>query len=269
MNTLATILPTAGLPPPMPMPMRRVLRAYLNESRAQFIQALRAPAFAFPFLLLPVPLYLFFGVVMAGAAKEVVANPVLRNYTFSAWCSMAVMGPAIFGIGVGLAMEREANLLKLKRALPLPSGSYLIAKILMSLAFAAISVGLVTIAALFAGRLTVSMGALLAMDLVLILGAIPFCAIGLFIGAYASGNAAPAYANLIYLPGIWLSGMFFPLPKFMQAWSVIWPAFHLNMTAIAAGGMKVPVSPLLTGGVLVGISVLFGGLAMRRLARTG
>src|SRR5580658_5219476 len=143
MNTLATtLLPNAAEPL---MPLRRLLRAYLNESRFQFIQAVRAPAFAFPFLLLPVPLYLFFGIVMMGASKEVAANPVLMNYSFSAWCSMAVMGPAIFGIGCGLAMERDANLLKLKRALPLPAGSYLIAKIIMSLAFATISVGLVTL----------------------------------------------------------------------------------------------------------------------------
>ncbi|HEY6457379.1 MAG TPA: ABC transporter permease [Steroidobacteraceae bacterium] len=267
MNTLATtLLPNAAEPL---MPLRRLLRAYLNESRFQFIQAVRAPAFAFPFLLLPVPLYLFFGVVMAGGSKEIAANPALMNYTFSAWCSMAVMGPAIFGIGISLAMERDANLLKLKRALPLPSGSYLLAKVLMSLAFAAISVVLVTIAAVVAGKLTVSPGGLIAMDAVLILGAIPFSAIGLFIGAFASASAAPAYANLIYLPGLWLSGMFFPLPKVMQPWSVIWPAFHLNMTALAAGGMKVGVSPLLTGAVLVSISVLFGGLAIRRLARTG
>ena len=251
------------------MPASRVFRAYLNESRSQFIQALRAPAFAFPFLLLPVPLYLFFGVVMAGSSKEVMANPALLNFVFTGWCCMAVMGPAIFGVGVGLAMERDANLLKLKRALPLPGGSYVIAKIVMSIAFAALSVGMVTIAALIAGKLRVSAGGLIAMDTVLILGAVPFCAIGLFIGAYSSGSAAPAYANLIYLPGLWLSGMFFPLPKFLQPWSVIWPAFHLNMTALAAGGMKGPISPLMTGGVLVGISVLFGGLAIQRLARRG
>ena len=98
MNTLVTTLPAAAAEPLMPL--RRLLRAYLNESRFQFIQALRAPAFAFPFLVLPVPLYLFFGVVMIGGSKEIAANPVLMNYSFSAWCSMAVMGPAIFGIGV-------------------------------------------------------------------------------------------------------------------------------------------------------------------------
>jgi ABC-2 type transport system permease protein len=250
------------------MRLGRVLHAYLNEARYQFIQALRAPAFALPFLLLPVPLYLFFGVVMAGGSSGVQANPELMNYVFSGWCCMAVMGPALFGIGIGLAMERDANLLKLKRALPLPPGSYLVAKMLMSVAFAALAVGMVAVAALVVGKLTLSPGALLAMLGVLILGALPFCALGLFIGAYSSGNAAPAFANLVYLPGMWLSGMFFPLPKAMQPWSVIWPSYHLNQAALAAAGVKgvALLSPL---AVLVGITVLFGGLAIRRLARSG
>jgi ABC-2 type transport system permease protein len=251
------------------MPLGRVLRAYLSEARYQFIQALRAPAFALPFLLLPVPLYLFFGVVMAGGSPEVQANPVLANYVFSGWCCMAVMGPAIFGIGIGIAMERDANLLKLKRALPLPPGSYLVAKMLMSIAFAALAVGTVMVIALVAGKLTLSAGPLLAMVGVLVFGAVPFCAIGLFIGAFSSGNASPAFANLVYLPGMWLSGMFFPLPKVMEPWEVIWPAYHLNRTALAAAGMQVDSNPLITGGVLVGITVLLGGLAIRRLARSG
>ncbi len=251
------------------MPVGRVVRAYLTEARYQFVQALRAPAFALPFLLLPVPLYLFFGVVMTGGSPEVQAHPELANYVFSGWCCMAVMGPAIFGIGIGISLERDANLLKLKRALPLPPGSYLIAKMLMSIAFAALAVGAVTVSALVAGKLTLSAGALLAMLAVLVFGALPFCAIGLFIGAFSSGNASPAFANLIYLPGMWLSGMFFPLPKAMQPWEAIWPAFHLDQTALAAAGLQVGYNPLFTSGVLVGITVLFGGLAIRRLARSG
>jgi ABC-2 type transport system permease protein len=104
---------------------------------------------------------------------------------------------------------------------------------------------------------------------VLIFGAVPFCAIGLVIGAFSSGNASPAFANLIYLPGMWLSGMFFPLPKVMQPWEAIWPAYHLNQTALAAAGMRVEANPLVTSAVLVGITALFGGLAIRRLARSG
>jgi ABC-2 type transport system permease protein len=105
----------------------------------------------------------------------------------------------------------------------------------------------------------------------MIAGSLPFCAIGLLIGAYASGNASPAIANLVYLPGMWLCGMFFPLPAALRPWAVIWPAFHLNQTALGAAGVKEFsfVNPLWTAAVLVGITVLCTGVALRRLARVG
>ena len=53
-----------------PMPLARVLRAYTNEAKYEFLRMLRAPAFAIPFLLLPVALYVFFGVVMVGDAAK-------------------------------------------------------------------------------------------------------------------------------------------------------------------------------------------------------
>ena len=34
------------------------------------------------------------------------------------------------------------------------------------------------------------------------------------------------------------------------------PAYHLNRTALAAAGLQVDSSPLITGGVLVGITVV-------------
>jgi ABC-2 type transport system permease protein len=269
MNAVIATRLDAGREPAMSL--GRVLRAYLNETRCQFMQALRAPAFTFPFLLLPVPLYLFFGVVMVGASPEAQANPALANAMFSGWCCVAVMGPAIFSFGIGIAMERDANLLKLKRALPLPAGSYLIAKILMSVAFAALAVGTVTIAALAVGKITLSAGQLVTMLAVLVIGAVPFSALGLLIGAYSTAGASPAFANLVYLPGIWLAGLFFPLPAFLRPFAVMWPAFHLNQTALGLAGVKEFsfMPPAMTAAVLVGMTVLFGGLALRRLARVG
>jgi ABC-2 type transport system permease protein len=253
------------------MSLGRVLLAYVSEAKYQLMQALRAPAFTFPFLLLPVPLYLFFGVVMVGSSPQAESTPALANAMFSGWCCVAVMGPGIFSFGIGIAMERDANLLKLKRALPLPPGSYLIAKILMAVAFAALAVGTVTIAALAVGKLTLSAGQLATMLAVLVLGAVPFCALGLLIGAYSTAGASPAFANLVYLPGIWLAGLFFPLPEFLRPFALIWPAFHLNQTALGLAGVKEFsfVPPTMSAAVLVGMTVLFGGLALRRLARVG
>jgi ABC-2 type transport system permease protein len=93
----------------------------------------------------------------------------------------------------------------------------------------------------------------------------------LFIGAYSTGSAAPAIANLIYLPMLWLGGLFFPLPKFLQAQSMIWPTFHLNQIVTGVAGLKdfhVVPTPLSVV-VLVGVTVLFGGLALHRIARKG
>jgi ABC-2 type transport system permease protein len=249
----------------------RLVRSYLHETRLELLQTLRAPAFAFPFLLLPLPIYLFFGVLLAGSSEAVRESPQLADYILSGWCVFAVSGPGIFAIGCGLALEREGRLLALKRALPVPAGGYLFAKMAMAMLFAAFAVALLVVTALLVGDITLGPLPLIGLVLVMIVGAIPFGAIGLFIGAYASGSAAPAFGNLVYLPMLWLSGLFFPLPELLRPWAIIWPAFHLNQTAMGIAGVTEYsfVDPLFSAAVLVGISVLFGGLALRRLATVG
>ena len=122
-------------------------------------------------------------------------------------------------------------------------------------------------------RDTVSLtsGQLLIMTVVMIVGVVPFCALGLLIGAYASGSSAPAFINIVFLPMLWLSGLFIPLPKFLERWAVIWPAFHLNQVALGSAGVSqfTFINPAISAAVLVGVTVLFGGLAMRRLAVKG
>ena len=257
-------VPTARL-----MPIGRICRAYANEVKYECLRMLRAPAFSIPFLLLPVPVYLFFGVMLAGPA--VAKNPGVANYLFSGFSVFAVMGPALFGAACVLAVEREAGLLKLKRALPAPGGAYLIAKMMMGVLFAGLAMIALVAAALVAGQISLTASQLLIMTMVMTIGAIPFAAIGLFIGAHASGSSAPAFANLIFLPMLWLSGLFIPLPKFLERLAVIWPAFHLNQVALGSAGIREFsfLSPAISAAVLVGFTVIFGGLAIRRLARHG
>jgi ABC-2 type transport system permease protein len=94
---------------------------------------------------------------------------------------------------------------------------------------------------------------------------------GLMVGSLVAGSAAPGYANLIYLPGCYLSGMFFPLPKSMYWQTPIWPQFHVEQLAMHAAGVAkfqfVPVQMALAG--VVGYTVLFSAVAIWRLARRG
>jgi ABC-2 type transport system permease protein len=246
----------------------RLLHAYFTEAKYEFLHALRAPAFVVPFLVLPAAVYLFFGVVIAGSPKG--APPHIADYLFSGFAVFAVLGPALFG-GISVAMERDGGLLRLKRALPAPSGSYLIAKVAMCTLYAALAAITVLLAALVAGKIDLSAMQLLGMSAVYVLGAIPFCALGLFIATYASGNAAPAFVYLAYFPMVYLSGLFIPLPKTLEHWTVIWPTFHVDQLALAAAGLKQFrfVDPMISVAVLVATTALFGGLALRRLQRFG
>lgn len=254
-----------------PLPLRRTLRAYAMEARFDTLAALRTPAFAIPFIALPLLIYLLFGVLINGnAGSHSEFGPGIANYLFSGFAVLAAVMPGIFS-GVILAQEREGNLLKLKRAQPVPPGATIIAKLLMAMAIAAVAVTLVVVAALAAGLLTLSLGQVAVIWAVLIVGSIPFCAIGLLIGALSSAAAAPAWGNLLFLPMMWLSGLFIPLPDFLKSWVVIWPTFHLNQLALGLAGVEQFsfIPPAFAAGVLLGVTVLCGGLAIRRLAHHG
>ena len=251
------------------MPSGRLLNAYRTETYCEFVRLLRTPALVIPFLLVPLAAYVLFGVMIASEAIK--DDPYVADYLFSGFSVMAVIGAALFGIGCTLAVEREAGLLQLKRAMPAPAGAWMVSKMIVGIAFSALSYLPLLIAAVIIGQLTVSPSELVAMSAVYLIGTIPFCALGMLIGTLASAGAAPAYANLLYLPMLWLSGMFFPLPEFLHAQTVAWPAFHLNQIALIAGNVEkfIYVPMQLSLGALAGLTVLCSTIAVWRLARRG
>jgi ABC-2 type transport system permease protein len=254
-----------GSGPESPFPRARVVRAYLTEARYELLRSLRMPAFALPFLLLPGALYLFFTVLLFG--KAVQGHPGLAIGSFVAWGTFGVMGPGLFGFGVFVAMEREQGLLTLKRAQPMPPAAYLFAKTAMCLLFSALILVTLIAAALLVAHPPLSFGRMLGVAATLGLGALPFCALGLFLGTRVSGKAAPAFANLAYLPMLYLSGLFFPLNEGMQKIALVSPAFHLNQLALGVAGLPA-LGSALGHVVFLGLwTLVFGGLAVRRLGR--
>jgi ABC-2 type transport system permease protein len=261
---LKSITADAGLLSP-----RRAAGAYLTEMRYEFTRVLRNPAMVLPIVLVPLALYALFALLIAGEA--ITKDPVVGTYVFAGMSVMAVTMPCLFGIGASLAMEREMGLMRLKRAQPAPMGSWLIAKITCGMAFSMLAYLPILAVALVTGKLTLGTGEVIAMSATLLAGAVPYCALGLMIGTLASGSAAPGFAILLYLPGCYLSGMFFPLPESMSWEKPIWPQFHIDQLAMhAAGVTKYPLFPAqLSIAMLLGFTVLFSGIAVWRLARKG
>jgi ABC-2 type transport system permease protein len=247
------------------MPPGRVLGAYLAEARSECLRYLRAPSFMLPITLFPGMFYLVFGVLMAKGGGTDTARYLLASYA-----TFGVMSPGLFGFGVSLAIERDGGLLTLKRALPMPPGAYLMGKMLMAMGAAAFVVllllGLSQIA-----HVSLSLAQAAALLFTGVLGVLPFCALGMFIGTLVKGQGGPGVLNLVYLPMSFLSGLWFPLPmlpKVLQQIAPLWPSYHLDRLALAAVGMR---QDALAAHVLVllGFTVAFLLLAARRLRRHG
>jgi ABC-2 type transport system permease protein len=245
----------------------RLLGAYLAETRFECLRMFRVLGFSIPFLVLPVALYLLFGVVLFGDAVR--SDPTTGKFLFAAFAVFGVMGPGMFGFGATIATEREQGLLTLKRALPAPPGSYLLAKLLMTMLFAFIVMATMIPAALLLGHLPLTFAQRLNVTAINILGSLPFCAIGLFIGTRASGKAAIAFVNLIYVPMMHVSGLFYPLPKFLRALSPVWPTYHLQQLVFTALGMSSYGRTSIHLAVLFGVTLVLTALSIRRLARVG
>jgi ABC-2 type transport system permease protein len=245
----------------------RLLRAYLTESKYESLRMLRTPAFAIPFLGLPAALYLLFAVVFFG---EAIRHDIGTGwFLFTGFAVFGVMGPGLFGFGIVVATEREQGLFTLKRALPMPTGASLLAKMAMAMLFGLLVTITMIVAALTLGHLPLSAAQGWAIAGINVLGALPFCAIGLFIGTLTTAKSAPAFSNLFYLAMIYLSGIMIPLPASMKASAQIWPAYHLQQLAFIGMGATTLGGPLVHIVVLAAVTLVFAGLAIRRLARVG
>jgi len=276
----ATTFAIESLPRTDEMTSAKLWHAYLTETKYECRRALRAPAFAIPFLLLPIVLYVVFGVLLAGSMSH--GDATVAKIMFVNWSVFGVMGPGMFGFGMFVASEREQGLLTLKRALPAPPGGYLLSKMVMATMFAAIVMLTLVAAAVVLGHPGLSCGQYLGIVVIDMLGSMPFCAIGLFIGTKASAKSAPAFANLAYLPFMHLGGLFYPLPRSVQPLEFISPAFYLDKLGLRlvgapsldqlANGATGPSShgtPVIQVIVLAVVTLIFTALAVRRLARVG
>jgi len=248
---------------------RRRASPHALEIRLELLRLLRAPAFALPMFLLPVATYLLFAFAVAGEA--VAKDPDTGRFMFAGFSVMAVTMAALFATCPNLALEREQGLLTLKRAQPAPPGAWLAAKIVAGVVCGLIAYLPILVLAAATGQAHLNGAQLAAMSAVLMAGTVPFCALGLMLGTLTSGSAAPAYANLVYLPGIYLSGLFFPLPKSMHFQVGFWPQFHLDQLVFAAGGIDKFrwIAPQMAAAVLLGFTVLCSGVALWRLGRRG
>ena len=210
----------------------RTVNVYVREQKLEFLRLMRSPMYAALTLFFPTLLYTLFGLM--------VRPPVPPVLVLVAWSCYGVMGASLFGFGVSVAVERGMGWMELKQASPMPPAAYFAAKLGACLLFSAIIVLMLGVLGLTAGGVRIAPLRLLQLDVVMVLGALPFCAMGLMVGYVASPTSAPALANLLYLPMAFASGLLVPveaLPAALRPIAPLLPPYHLSRLAHGAAGM--------------------------------
>ena len=237
------------------------MKLYLLEIKYEFLKALRLPAYSLPTLLFPVFFYLFFG-VMFGAKQA--GSVSMAAYLVATYGTFGVIGAALFGFGVSVAVERGQGWLEVKRTTPMPIAAYFVSKLAMAMIFSAIIVILLFVIGTTIGGVVMSAITMAKLFVILVLGSITFCAFGLALGFFAGPNSAAPLVNLIYLPTAFLSGLWIPivfLPKPVQQVAVWLPPYHLSQLALSAIGASQGKPLALHAGAMIAATLLFGAIA--------
>jgi ABC-2 type transport system permease protein len=263
MSTTATSTPSVAGPSRAARPASTSSRfaVYRREAGHEFLKLVRIPVFAISTIAFPVMFYVIFGLTFG---DQTAGGVGVTTYMLATYGAFGVIGAALFGFGVSVAMERGQGWMRLKRVSPMPPLAYFVAKVVMAAAVSGLIIVALFVLGVTVGGVRMPAGNWVALGLVLVAGALPFSAMGLAFGYLVGPNSAPAVLNLVYLPMAFASGLWIPiaqLPELVQSAAPFLPPYHFAQLALGTIGASEGGSPAVHLAALAGSTAAFLAVA--------
>jgi ABC-2 type transport system permease protein len=183
----------------------------------------RNPSAAFFNFLLPLLFLGFFGAIFSDSQKDL-------NVIVPGIAGMSVMSTTFSALAFNMTNLRELGVLKRMRGTPLPPGAYLGAIALNAVTNTVIQLAIITLA----GRLLFGIDwprDWLELAVFVAAGVVCFASLGVALShAIPNFDSAPAYVNAVFLPTIFISGVFYDAdnaPKWLLRVAEALPLKHL------------------------------------------
>jgi ABC-2 type transport system permease protein len=203
----------------------------------------RNPSAAFFNFLLPILLLVLIATAFASESDEL-------EVLIPGVAGMGVLATTFTALAFNLTILRDEGVLKRIRGTPIPAGAYLAGIIGSATLNACLQVTLVVVIGNLIYGVDWPHNPLLLAGFTL-LGVICFASLGVaFAQAIPNEDAAPAYTNAIFLPLIFISGVFYSaddLPEALKAIAEALPLKHLidGLSEAIVGGSSDTVTALL------------------------
>jgi ABC-2 type transport system permease protein len=214
----------------------------------------RNPSAAFFNFVLPLLFLGLFGAIFSGNQKDL-------NVLIPGIAGLSIMATTFSSLTMNLTFLREQGVLKRMRGTPLPEGSYLLGVFASAVANAVIQLAIVIVA----GKLL--FGTQWPQDwaeLVVYVAAGVVCLAALGVAwshVIPNYDAAAAYNNIIFLPVIFISGVFYDVenaPQFLRDIAQALPLTHIidGLSGALVTGRS--LGDNLSGLVIIGIWAVIG-----------
>jgi ABC-2 type transport system permease protein len=240
----------------MPNALALAWRQYRLERRLFW----RNPSAAFFNFLLPLLFLGFFGAIFSGNQHDL-------NVIVPGIAGMAVMSTTFTALAFNMTFLREQGVLKRIHGTPMPGISYLLGIAGNAVTNATVQITIITVA----GRIFFGTGWPRdwgELVLFVAVGVVCFASLGVaFSHAIPNFDSAPAYVNAVFLPVIFVSGVFYDAaraPGFLKGIAQALPLKHLIDGLSGAMVKGTSISTNVTAlGVIAAWTVLGVALAVR------
>jgi ABC-2 type transport system permease protein len=236
------------------------LRAFLRNKQARFF------TLALPLLLLVIFVSVF------GNDTVGPAHVKASTYYVPGLSALAVIAASFVNLVIAITAQREAGVLKRRRATPVPAWALIAGRGLTAVVVSLASMTVLLLLGRFAYSVHIRPGALPGVFFTAVVGSIVFSVLGYALSTVIqSADAALPTVQAIMLPLYFISGIFIPppsLPTWLHDVARVFPVQHL------ANGLHHAFDPTATGSGIVwrdiGVLCLWGvfGLvvALRRFS---
>jgi ABC-2 type transport system permease protein len=204
------------------------VRLFLHELRAQQRIFWRSREAAFFTFLLPIIFLVLLGSIYGD--RDTIGGVKAGTYLLAGLLGYGIVSTAFAGLAIQIVVRRESGVLKRVRGTPLPPRVYLLAVIASTL----VVIALEAVIQLLIGRFLIDADlpqSPWSFVVTVLLGAVAFAALGLALtGLVKSADGSSAIVNAVYLPMVFISGVFWStesMPTFLRAIADVLPLTYL------------------------------------------
>jgi ABC-2 type transport system permease protein len=196
------------------------LRAFLRNKQGRYFT-----------LILPIVLLVVFVSVGVGGKTVGPGHADSSTYYVPGLSALAVVAASFVNLVISLTAQREAGVLKRRRATPVPACVLIAGRTLTAIAVSLVTLTMLLAVGHFAYGIHVSAATVPDVVVTVLLGSAAFCALGYALSTrIRSADAAQPMVQAIMLPLYFISGVFVPsvdLPGWLRHVAAVFPVEHL------------------------------------------